>query len=828
MAKLLCESNINFNSSSWKVIDNTSYTGTEASFGITQNIYRSSQNFAPGAITVEGILVKLWCILTNSGTLSVELYNASAAASVAGTEVTTNVSSLPQQLIQNNNSGGWIYMKFSSPVTLLAATNYNVRIKTSGGSTLYFFKTATANDWSRGLVTSTTAAPAATDNLICAAGYTGTSAPSYITCTMNNTVNDVYGSIELGAYSKMILENSASTNYVLKIATGGNYTAALNSVTEFGTLATPLQSTSTFLLELQSSGVAANQLIIRNLASFTACGTSKTRKAKLAANSSVGATSLTTNISTGWKNGDNLVFGSTTRGGGASGTERKALTADASGTTLTITAMTLAKLGTSPIQCDIGNVTSNLKIYGTSTTSTFAVNSIGIDSGSTAVAPVTAVFDNVEFRYIGGNTGYKWGIELRGSTGSTLSITNCGFHDCHASSRLMIINQSNTNMSFGLNIDGNVVYGSDYGVIFYNSQSNSTQKVSNNLFIGQTNTSIFFGASGTMTGSYECYNNTMSGCFYGIQAGLIDSSALSGNTASAMTLYGFNAVSRFIRSTVTNFTVYLCNGYGMNLQDSYDCIYDTAILFANGATANLYVGSTMNTMIKNYNIQSYSGSTSAYSLYVGSMTKDVFFDNCSFGTTTVATTSNMYIESAFCNLVFRNSTLGNSTFATYATNALISDSKIAVQRNAGTAGVNRVYKSSGTIFNDTVIYDTSPSSVRLTPASATVKLRGTYFQIAVASGSTATFSIKVRKSVVGDGTAYNGNQPRLILRANPSAHTSAYNSDIVCATASAAAGSWETLSYTLPNAVTDNVGMEFYVDCDGTTGWVNIDTITVT
>jgi len=40
----------------------------------------------------------------------------------------------------------------------------------------------------------------------------------------------------------------------------------------------------------------------------------------------------------------------------------------------------------------------------------------------------------------------------------------------------------------------------------------------------------------------------------------------------------------------------------------------------------------------------------------------------------------------------------------------------------------------------------------------------------------------------------------------------------------AANGTWETLSYTLPSAVTDNVGMEFYVDCNGTTGWVNVDT----
>lgn len=35
-------------------------------------------------------------------------------------------------------------------------------------------------------------------------------------------------------------------------------------------------------------------------------------------------------------------------------------------------------------------------------------------------------------------------------------------------------------------------------------------------------------------------------------------------------------------------------------------------------------------------------------------------------------------------------------------------------------------------------------------------------------------------------------------------------------------GTWETLTYTTP-AVTNNTVLEFYVDCDGTTGWVNID-----
>ena len=126
--------------------------------------------------------------------------------------------------------------------------------------------------------------------------------------------------------------------------------------------------------------------------------------------------------------------------------------------------------------------------------------------------------------------------------------------------------------------------------------------------------------------------------------------------------------------------------------------------------------------------------------------------------------------------------------------------------------------------NDTTIFDVGPSPQRLVPSSTSQKLWSTIFQVPITSGSVTSVSVRVRKSTAGDGTAYTGNQPRLILRLNPTVGSSTYDNDIVCATASAAAGTWETLSYTLPVAVTDNVGMEFYTDCDGTTGWINIDT----
>lgn len=76
----------------------------------------------------------------------------------------------------------------------------------------------------------------------------------------------------------------------------------------------------------------------------------------------------------------------------------------------------------------------------------------------------------------------------------------------------------------------------------------------------------------------------------------------------------------------------------------------------------------------------------------------------------------------------------------------------------------------------------------------------------VASGATATISVYVRKSSAGDGTAYTGNQPRLIVRKNLAA---GITSDTVLATAAAATGSWEQLSGTTI-AVSEDCSLEFF------------------
>ena len=95
----------------------------------------------------------------------------------------------------------------------------------------------------------------------------------------------------------------------------------------------------------------------------------------------------------------------------------------------------------------------------------------------------------------------------------------------------------------------------------------------------------------------------------------------------------------------------------------------------------------------------------------------------------------------------------------------------------------------------------------------------------VASDQTPTVSVWVRKSSVSDasGANYNGAQPRLMLGYSPSVFNYTGQTDQVSATMTAALGTWEQLTVTIPYTAYSTGGFEIYVDCDGTTGWINVD-----
>ena len=93
-------------------------------------------------------------------------------------------------------------------------------------------------------------------------------------------------------------------------------------------------------------------------------------------------------------------------------------------------------------------------------------------------------------------------------------------------------------------------------------------------------------------------------------------------------------------------------------------------------------------------------------------------------------------------------------------------------------------------------------------------------RIPVKGGTSCTVSVSVRQSSSSDGTQYNGAAPRLIYRYN---YLAGNLDNTVGATASSGLyGTWETLTYTT-SVIPYNLVLEFYVDCDGTSGWVNVD-----
>jgi len=140
------------------------------------------------------------------------------------------------------------------------------------------------------------------------------------------------------------------------------------------------------------------------------------------------------------------------------------------------------------------------------------------------------------------------------------------------------------------------------------------------------------------------------------------------------------------------------------------------------------------------------------------------------------------------------------------------------------SGNNFTYLPAGTKAIDTVIYDSSTSdlvSERLTPSSATSKLRSSSKFVALNIGDFTAVRTNVLIS-----SAYNGNAPRVILKRNPSANI--YDDTVVGSPSMSIRDSFQTVFGITTPSVIDNAVLEFYVDCDGTSGYVCVDTWTAT
>lgn len=810
MANLISTSSGNLSSAAtWQVADTTSFLQTVASTQTTSAAFTSTSAFTPGAITIDAIGLYLANRSASpAGTVSVRL--ALAGVAVTGTTVTVNASDIDTV---TTAGAGWFCFKFASPVTLAAATAYTLQVMSSTSAEITMYRDATANNVSRFLRTTTTQAPVAADNLLIMGNYTAATIGSSYVVTMNNTAGTIYGNIEVSKNGSLLCGTTASTAYTLKLA--GNILVWSSGTLSLGTSGTPIPSTSSLTLEFQCTSVVQYGLTINSGGIWNSFGNALTTdRAMLAVDASVGATSLTLDRTTNWKSGNLIALASTTITAGQS--EEVTMGADASGPSIpTITALGFAHSGTGATAGEVINLTRNVYIKGL----------VNILPFSAYVNILNSAIVNVqwtEFAIMGSATNLKTGFDIGTTTGSC-HVQNCSFHDANITSAVGV--KLNAAANTNVNVSNNVFYNI-LGTHILNQASATSglvQTISNNICIKNATGGLISLSNCKITAQNNIAVSAATSGFTLGDASYDGSGSISGtahsNGSLGVSLTTMVATSGVPAGGLGTFTVWRNSTYGIGTTSCTGLIINgvtafgnvTANLGSNGQSAWIY----WNNVVANagtVQVANVGYMAAGYSAYI-------FIDNSSFGATTPHTTGDIDAVNVFAEIFARNTTF-NSTTTVGQQTSMNWNSMIRIQRLNGTAGNHETFKKFGKINIDTVIFNNGTKSTRLTPNIATVKLDSGSIKFDIANGQTCTIKAFVRKSVVGDGTAYNGNQPRLIQKANPAL---GLNNDVVLATAdNTFNGAFKMLSGTIV-APTDDGVIECVIDCDGTQGWINID-----
>lgn len=645
-----------------------------------------------------------------------------------------------------------------------------------------------------------------------------------VTIDQNITIgaDSATAAINIAAGGKLELLYTAAADYTLTLK--GNL--AINGTLEIGTVANPIPTARLFTIKTNYSATLAvgkYGILINDGSTCTIQGVSMSYdRALLAANVVVNGTSLTTDVSTGWVSGDVIAVASTSRT--YTECENGDLNGAASGTTLTVHGfggagggVAYAHSGTSPTQAEIINLTRNILItaYNTSYNGYIVIN-------TTAVIDI----DWTEFSYLGSATVDKYGIVAKTTTGS-VNIQRCSIHNIY--SPLYISGTTTNNITFS----NNVCYKASYHMIYYTNQTSGTSLTFNNNVLMYTTASNTYGIySRGIVGSYT--NNTIVGAYtFGVYLGGFTGDTFSGNTIHSCGSSGVYASTSIITTSSTIVWRNALFGMEFNMNYCREIIVDTATFFGNNLASIKFTNTGFSKLIVLNNITSNGDSTFATTdgLRVNAPYVDISMNNCNFSTASGIKTAHtndidIYDANTSCEIILRNCKLSAST-EILNLSYMYTGSYIKSAKHGQQAGNHKSWFKYGTITIDTTagMFHTASPSERLTPNNATNKLESGPKRVAVANAGTVTPSVWVRESVVGDGTDYNGNRIRLIVKKNVAAGIAA---DAVLATATVSSeGAFQQISGTTA-AVTDDAVLEFVVDCDGTTGWVNVDDWTAT
>jgi len=828
MALLIAAADGNFTTAAtWGVVS----SGTGAITTTTGNTQTVTASYVYGTAftgtntdVVDGVALFVGRVSGSpSGTFTVALSDDNGVT--ATREVTVNASDFP-------TASSWMFFKFGSTLTLDGGTDYRIGVKSSVSSQVLVWRTSTANDPAHLL--RTTAAPgsvAAGDVFFIMGEYTAAATYTARTVTMNSTAATDYGSaaasspvqgnhtvsngLEIGYYGTLTWASSAATNYILRMS--GNISVWGGGTYNQGTTGTPCPRDSTMLLEFDCAadgdfGFLAFDGSTVNIQGQSRTAGNNTYWTLLNTDEAIASTSLGVADDTGWLDNDRIAVASTTRTN--TQCEAGTLNGAAGASTLTVDGfagagggLAFAHSGTAPTQAEVILLTRNVRIVSVSTT-----NMTYCFFNTTAIADI----DWCEFRYLGDNATSKRGIDLTCTTGP-FNMQYCSVGDCED----LWLNIQNVTQTSDIVVSNNVFWNCTVAVGTGSAQihGSGTPVVTNNIFMLSAGEAVrLWTVNSTFTGNRIIGggNGTLTIVGGTTNLGTISNNVIHSGTNTLFNISGGNG----FEITISNTTLWRTSSTGLGvLAQRSNIIFDGLDIFGCGTGIDL--ASSKVTFID----CAVNGDTSFSTTTGLSITNNAnaSFINADFssasGILTAATTDVSVVNAvSFVDVSFNNSKFVAATELANQSN-MQTGSIITSSKHDQTAGAYKAWKRGGTIERDTTIFNTAAPSERLTPLSASVKLVGGSRLVGVDNAATKTINVYVRKSVVGDGAAYNGNQPRLILKRNDAV---GITSDTVLDTMTAATGTWEQLTGTTA-AATDDGAFEVYVDCDGTAGWVNVD-----
>lgn len=831
-------SNINL-LDAWNLIDATSFLDAENTNQQTSTTPTNSTTFTlSGSIDAVGILVKVSSRPTvPAGTLTVVLRNNGTGLDVSGTSVTIDVLSIPE-------TGGWLFLLWSATVNIPAAT-YVVRFSSSVASQVALFRGASTNQISRGLVTTTTAVPTTNDQLIIAGHHTGTGgAGNDVTVTLNQTgsaaqfgTTALTQSISIASRGTLQLANASGQSYVMRHR---GICQVRGGTLRLGSSGSRLDATSTFVWTADCVATADSGWHFHSGTVDIYGADDRAKWTTLEANVTAGASKqLTVASTTGFKVGD-TVYLTTTNSTTRTQDDITTVASIDSPTLMTVTSLAFARTGTNDAngdrRCRVANLTRNILLLGNSV----ALGAY-IDHTNTAVVNLSYA----AFWYMGSTatTTGRRGYDFRPSAGGSCNLEYACFYAGGTTNSVLM------NMTPAA---GSVLLTINHSTFIRSGSSNVQQNTS--------------GATGILienclsTASVGGHNYQINGANIVIRNCESIGNQSGGNTGGFY-IQGDNTNPLPTTGDISNIYVAFCH-YGVMYQTGTSSrVYSMDNWNVVECPAGLYLGlNTYFTQKERQRINNWTfiggGQTQTpitllgsgvwdligctFTLGAGVWTRliacgsnggnkhDLRLINCTInnGSLTDVITLNSFVQNGNVRLINCTGMGSVPLVASGQIPFLFEEMVISSQKHNGTNDLHRSAIKQGTIETDAVIKDTGRTrSCRLTPFSGGVKCGSAMFwRVRVTGGTTITPQVRWRKSVVGDGAAYNGNQPRLVIKRNEAVGVTA---DTVLATGTNAAnGAWENQSGTSVT-FTDEGEVILCVDCDGTAGWLNIDSITV-